>query len=312
MSKIWKFLFNPRVRFDYLSRLGFLDRMSDIEYIKKKYYLSFNKQLDLDNPQTFNEKLQWLKLNDRKNIYTVMVDKYNVKEYVSGIIGKQYVIPTIGVFDSFNDIDLNKLPDQFVIKCTHDSGGLVVVDDKENLDFDLVRKKISSCLRTNYYYCGREWPYKNVKPRIIVEKYLIDKKVAELRDYKFFCFDGKVRFFKVDYNRFTDHQANYYDRNCSLLKFGEEVCPPDFKKKIIMPSSLKKMMKLAEKLSKDIPFVRVDFYDVNGDIYFGEMTFYPASGFGKFIPEEWDIIIGEMLELPIGKEKNNENKTILK
>lgn len=275
----------------------------DKYYLKLKYKNKTGKKLNLDAPVTFNEKLQWLKLNDRNSIYTAMVDKYNVKEYVSRIIGKQYIIPTIGVFDSFSDIDFKILPNQFVIKCTHDSGGLVVVDDKENFDINLARKKINSYLKTNYYYRGREWPYKNVKPRILVEKYMIDKKTNELRDYKFFCFNGTVKFFKVDFNRFIKHQANYYDRNATLLRFGEATCPPDYKKEIIMPNNLKKMIQLAEKLSDGIPFVRVDFYDVNGGIYFGEMTFFPASGFGKFIPEEWDAIIGDMLKLPTKKEK---------
>lgn len=273
----------------------------DEKYIKMLYRQKFRKKLDLENPKTFNEKLQWLKLYDRREEYTKMVDKYEAKEYVASLIGEEYIIPTIGVYDKFEDIDFDKLPKKFAIKCTHDSGGLIICKNKKELDINEARKKINQCLRRNFYYLGREWPYKNVKPRIIAEKYMVDENYDELRDYKFFCFSGRVEFFKVDFNRFIKHQANYYDKNSKLLRFGEEVCPPDYNKKIIMPNNLKKMIELAEKLSKDIPFVRVDFYDVDGNIYFGEMTFFPASGFGKFIPEEWDEKIGKMLKLPLEK-----------
>ena len=302
-DKILKLLKDPKYRFDFLESYKILNCLSDRAFLNYKWRVVFNKKLDLKNPKTFNEKLQWLKLYDRKKIYTTMVDKLEVKKQVASIIGDKYIIPTIGAYDDFNDIDLEKLPNRFVIKCTHDSGGLLIVKDKKRLDINEAKNKINKYLKVNYYYHGREWPYKNVKPRIILEKYLIDKKVAQLMDYKFFCFDGKVKFFKIDYNRFTRHQANYYNIDGTLLRFGEEVCPPDFDKKIIMPTNLKKMMGLAEKLSTGIPFVRVDFYDVNGKIYFGEMTFFPASGFGKFIPEEWDAIIGEMIRLPMKKEK---------
>lgn len=302
-DKILKLLKDPKYRFDFLESYKILNCLSDRAFLNYKWRVVFNKKLDLKNPKTFNEKLQWLKLYDRKKIYTTMVDKLEVKKQIASIIGDKYIIPTIGAYDDFNDIDLDKLPNRFVIKCTHDSGGLLIVKDKKRLDINEAKNKINKYLKVNYYYHGREWPYKNVKPRIILEKYLIDKKNAQLMDYKFFCFDGKVKFFKIDYNRFTRHQANYYNIDGTLLRFGEEVCPPDFDKKIIMPTNLKKMMGLAEKLSTDIPFVRVDFYDVNGKIYFGEMTFFPASGFGKFIPEEWDAIIGEMLKLPMKKEK---------
>lgn len=264
-------------------------------YLKIIYRKRLQKTLNLKNPKTFNEKLQWLKLYDRNPLYTKLVDKYEVKDYVANIIGKEHVIPTIGVYDSFDDINFKKLPKQFVIKCTHDSGGLVIVKDKNKLDIEKAKKKINKSLKKNYYYCGREWPYKNVQPRIIIEEYMEDKKTKELRDYKFFCFNGKMKFFKIDFNRLTYHQANYYNKNGILLKFGEKVCPPDYEKKLEMPINLKKMIKLAETLSKNIPFLRVDFYEINGDIYFGELTFFPASGFGKFVPEDWDEKLGDYI-----------------
>ena len=231
-----------------------------------------------------------------------MVDKYEAKDYVTSKIGEEFIIPTIGVYDRFNEIDFQKLPNSFVIKCTHDSGGLVIVKDKQNIDLKEIERRIKKSLKTNYYYLGREWPYKNVKPRIIIEEYMIDKTNNELRDYKFFCFNGKVKFFKIDFNRFIDHRANYYDKNGNLLEFGEKVCPPDFSAKISLPNNLKEMIKLSEKLSKNTYFLRVDFYEVNNKIYFGELTFFPASGFGEFIPNSWDKKIGDMLELPTDKK----------
>ena len=271
--------------------------ISDKILLKTIYNCVFDNKLDLKNPQTFNEKLQWLKLNDRKEIYTKMVDKYEAKSYVSKIIGNKYIIPTLGIYNNFDEIDFNKLPNQFVIKCTHDSGGLVIVTDKSKLDIKKAKKKINKSLKRNYYYLGREWPYKNVKPRIRVEKYMKDNSTNDLRDYKFFCFNGKCKFFKIDFNRLTKHQANYYDTKGNILPFGEEICPPDFAKKLELPVNLKKMINLAEKLSQNITFLRVDFYEINGNIYFGELTFYPASGFGKFQPEEWDLKLGNLIDL---------------
>lgn len=272
-------------------------KISDKYFLETRYQNVFQKNLNLQNPQTFNEKLQWLKLNDRKDIYTKMVDKYEAKSYVSKIIGNKYIIPTLGIYNNFDEIDFNKLPNQFVIKCTHDSGGLVIVTDKSKLDIKKAKKKINKSLKKNYYYPGREWPYKNVKPRIIIEKYMKDNSINDLMDYKFFCFNGKCKFFKIDFNRLTKHQANYYDTNGNILPFGEEICPPDFAKKLELPVNLKKMINLAEKLSQNITFLRVDFYEINGNIYFGELTFYPASGFGKFQPEEWDLKLGNLIDL---------------
>lgn len=269
----------------------------DSIYLKVLYYKRTGTKLNLEFPQTFNEKLQWLKLYDRRPEYTIMVDKYAVKDYVAKIIGQNYIIPSLGVWDNFDDINFKILPEQFVLKCTHDSGGLVICKDKKKLDIKATKKIIEKCLKRNYYWPGREWPYKNVKPRIIIEKYIENK--AELRDYKFFCFNGKVKCFKIDFNRFVNHRANYFNRDKKLMKFGEVVCPPDYTYNLQIPLNIENMIKIAEILAKDFPFLRVDLYNVNGHIYFGEMTLYPASGFGLFIPKKWDSILGGWLQLPI-------------
>ncbi len=299
MKKINNFLFDSEKRFEYLSRRGFYNWMKDEKYLKKRYYLSMGRELNLEAPETFNEKLQWLKLHDRKSIYITMVDKYEVKKYVASIIGEEYVIPTVGVYDKFDDIDFDKLPKQFVMKCTHDSGGLVIVRDKDTFDRKVAEKRINKSLKRNYYYHGREWPYKNVKPRIIIEKYMEDKNDKELRDYKLFCFDGKFKIMFIATNRFGKGETcfDFFDRNFKHLPFtnGHPNAPVLPHK----PLNYKKMIKLAEKLSKGIPQVRVDFYDVNGRIYFGEMTFSHWSGFKPFIPEKWDRELGELINLDL-------------
>ena len=173
---------------DYLDSRGFFKFMSDEAYLKFMYKLKMKRKLNLSDPQTFNEKLQWLKIYDRKPEYTTMVDKYEAKKYVADIIGEEYIIPTLGVWDRFEDIDFDELPDQFVLKCTHDSGGLVICRDKSKLDLKAAKKKINKSLKRNYYWIGREWPYKNVRPRIIAEKFMTDPTSDDLQDYKFFFF----------------------------------------------------------------------------------------------------------------------------
>ena len=273
--------------------------MPDEKYIALKFESRLGVKPNLTEPRTFNEKLQWLKLHDRKPLYTTLVDKYAVKRYVASIIGEEYIIPTYGVWNRFDEIDFDKLPEQFVLKCTHDSGGLVIVKDKNNFDKEAAKKKINKCLKRNYYYKGREWPYKNVKPRIIAEAFMQDSVTGELRDYKFFCFGGIVKCYKVDFDRFVGHKANYYTPDGRLMKLGEVVCPPDFEKKIALPARLEQMEELAQKLSVDQPFLRTDFYDVDGKIYFGELTFFPDSGFGKFVFEGNDELLGSWMKLPV-------------
>jgi hypothetical protein len=270
----------------------------DEKYLKFSFRMKMGYKLDLNNPKTFNEKLQWLKLHNRHAKYTQMVDKYAVKDFVSNMIGEEYIIPTLGVWDRFEDIDFDKLPSQFVLKCTHDSGGLVICKDKSALNKNDARKTINSSLKKNFYWEGREYPYKDVKPRIIAEKYMVDESGTELKDYKFFCFNGEPKFFKVDFDRSTVHHANYFDLKWNFLKFGEVVCPYVESRKIDQPLNFDNMIEIARKLSANIPFVRIDLYNIKGQIYFGEMTFFPTSGFGPFYPKEWDYKIGQWLKLP--------------
>ena len=425
----------------FLNHKGALNFLPDKQYLELIYWQKFGKRLDLNNPKTFNEKLQWIKLNDRRPEYSMLVDKYEVKKIVASKIGEEYIIPTLGIWDSFEQIDFDSLPNQFVLKCTHDSGGNVICKDKSSLDISAAKEKINRSLRTNYYYQGREWPYKNVKPRIIAEQYMEDKstgnltdfkvhcfngvpkvilvcrdrfgemtedffsetwehlsmardehpnalaklerpsqltemlalaeKLSEeflfirtdfytinnsiyfgeltffpasglkpfstkepdetledwltiplgggktlikkqnmfillepedsistgLTDYKFFCFNGKVKCFKIDFDRYISHRANYYNTDGQLLPFGEELYPPDAKRDIKLPANLRKMIELAEILGRDTKFIRVDFYETNNKVFFGELTFFPASGLGRFTPNSWDEILGSWLRL---------------
>lgn len=292
-----------RLFYRILRKTKISNYISDEEYIKMTYKYRTGKELNLSNPQTFNEKLQWLKLYDRRNVYTTMVDKYEVKKYVTDIIGEEYIIPTLGLYNSFDEIDFDKLPNQFVIKCTHDSGGLVIVKDKSKLDIKFAKKKINKCLKNNYYYSGREWPYKNVKPRIIIEKYIEDTKDNELRDYKLFCFNGKFKLMFVATNRQGKGETyfDFFDKDFKHLPFRNG--HPNAPKLPHKPKNFEKMIDLAEQLSKDIPQVRIDFYDANGKIFFGEITFFHWSGAVPFDPEEWDYKLGKLIELPRKEKK---------
>ena len=279
--------------FRKLSRL-----IPDRIYLQIVYFRHFKKFIDFDNPKTFNEKIQWLKLNYRKEEYTNLVDKYRVKQYITKLIGEEYVIPTLGVWKNVDDIDFKSLPEKFVLKCNNDSGGIVICKNKK--DFDEVKAKsfLKERLKNNGYWYGREWPYKNVKPCIIAEKYMEDSISKDLKDYKFFCFNGSMEFFDIDIDRFIEHRSNYYDRNGNFLPFGKTYCPPDYTKKIEMPKNLDKMIELAETISHNTVLSRIDFYEIDGQVYFGEITFYPGSGFSPFTDEKWDYKLGDMIALP--------------
>lgn len=253
------------------------------------------KKLDLKNPQTFNEKLQWLKLYDRNPEYTKMVDKYEVRKYIADKIGEEYLIPLLGVWDKFDDIDFSTLPDQFVLKCTHDSGGLVICKDKSKLDIEAARKKINKCLKRNFYKLTREWPYKNVKPRIIAEKLMVDESGTELKDYKIFCFNGDPKAMFIATDRPHDTRFDFFDTEFNHLPFTNG--HPNATKEIKRPKGLEEMVQLAEKLSQGMKQVRIDFYDINGKVYFGEITFFHWSGMVPFEPEEWDYKFGEWINI---------------
>lgn len=280
---------------------GALNFLPDKKFLEVVFKFRMGYKLNLKDPKTFNEKLQWLKLYDRNPQYTNMVDKAEAKRYVKNIIGEEYIIPTLGIYNKFDEINFANLPKQFVIKCTHDSGGLFICKNKDEIDFSAVKKKINKSLKRNYYKIRREWPYKNVKPRIIVEKYMVDESGVELKDYKFFCFNGKPMIMFVATDRGIDTRFDFYDMNFNHLDFTNG--HPNSDKSIKKPIGFEKMKKLAEVLSKGIPHVRVDFYDINGKIYFGEFTFYHWSGFMPFVPERYDRILGDMLELPNEKRE---------
>ena len=279
---------------------GLTNFLGDRLFIKITFKIKLNKKIDLDNPRTFCEKLQWLKLNDRNPYYSKLVDKYEVKSYVSNIIGAEYIIPTIGVWNNFDDIDISKLPEQFVLKCTHDSHSVAVCRDKKTFDWNMTRSKIEYGLKHNLFYWGREWPYKNVKPRIIAEKYMEDSQSKDLRDYKFYCFNGEPLFCQVISDRTSNETIDFYDMKWRHLEFTGLELPrkPFGSTQVNKPKTFEKMKQFAKLLSRSMAFVRVDFYEVNGKLYFGELTFYPAAGFGAFYPEKYNTIIGNLLQLP--------------
>ena len=268
------------------------------EYLEIAYYLNTGRKLNLNNPIYYTEKLQWLKLNYNNPNLSYLVDKYAVKDFVSSIIGQQYIIPTIGVYDRFEDINFDELPKQFVIKCTHDSGGIVICKDKNHLDYLNAKQKIEKCLRRDYYFAGREMAYKNVPHKILIENYLEDDITKELRDYKFFCFDGKVKLMFVASDRQKENEDtkfDFFDMNFNHLNITNG--HPNSKCHIEKPTKFMEMVKLAEQLSIGFPHVRCDFYEVNGKVYFGEMTFFHHSGFVLFEPEKWEKQMGSYINL---------------
>lgn len=312
-NKIINRILEPWRIIAYLNRFKIGYIVPDKLMLKCLYRSKLGKPLDLKNPDSFNSKLQWLKLYDRRPIYTTMVDKYAAKEYVASVIGGEYIVPTLGVWDSFNKIDFGKLPKQFVLKCTHDSGGIVIVRDKDLLNLEEAREKLDTALKRDFYRAGREWSYKNVPRRIIAEEYLIprrggvqtncrgeliaDTDDGELLDYKMMCFDGRVRCSFVCSERFSKDglKVTFFDRNWNRMPFERHYPSSDIP--IEKPIKYAEMIALAEELSKGIPFVRVDFYVVGERIYFGELTLYPGCGFEEFKPEKWDMILGKWIHI---------------
>lgn len=269
----------------------------DSLWIRLQYRRNMGRWPNLKNPKTFNEKLQWLKLHDRNPLYTKLVDKYEVKKIVADLIGDEYIIPTLGVWNKFDDIDFDKLPNQFVLKCTHDSGGLVICKNKAKLDIDAARKKINNCLKFNYYWATREWPYKNVRPKIIAEKYMEDESGYELKDYKVFCFNGvpKALFIATDRGN-HETKFDFFDTDLNHIPMKQHY-PNNPNIKIPDPSGIKKMFELASVLTKKFKHCRADFYDINGKVFFGELTFSHFSGWQLMEPEEWDEKFGSWLNL---------------
>lgn len=268
-------------------------------YLKYLYRLTFNKTLNLDNPQTFSEKIQWLKLYNRKSEYTQLVDKAEVKQYVKKVIGEEYVIPTYYIWDKLDEIDINILPNKFVLKTTGGGGstGVVICNDKNQLDYDVAKRKLKRSSENNIYINHREWPYKNVRPRFIAEQLLEMPDGSDLMDYKFFCFNGEPKYCQVISGRNDVMSIDFFDMEWVHQPFHEprsfpfaEVCPSK-------PLHFDLMRDLSRKLADNIPFVRIDFYNICGKIYFSEITFFPTSGLGGFSPEEWDLKLGQMINL---------------
>lgn len=273
---------------------GLLNWMPDTIYLKILYWASMGEKLNLDNPQGFNEKLQWLKLYDRNSTYTTLVDKYAVKKCIADEIGSEYIIPTLGVWDSFNDIEFDALPDQFVLKCIHDSGGLVVCTDKNNLNKELAKQKIESSLKKNYYYSGREWPYKNVPHKIVAEQYMAD----DLHDYKSLGIKRMPRV-KLVYSEClekTGLKEYFFDEVWNHLNVQKRV-ESNAIFKMQRSKQFELLHQLSTKLSKKISFTRIDFYEIDENSYWGEITFHPAKGFDDFQPEEWNLNLGEWTKL---------------
>lgn len=273
--------------------------MPDILYLKLKYRARLGKKLDLKNPKTFTEKLQWLKLYDRKPEYTVMVDKYLVKKYVADKIGEEYIIPTLGVWNTPDEIDFDKLPNQFVLKCNHNSGvGLCICKDKSKLDIIQVKQKLAKGLKQDFFLSGREWPYKNVSRKILAEKFLTDptSHSSDLPDYKFYCFNGEIKVVLIATNRFTTHNFNYVDANFNPISLISIEGEPN-KDLVNKPECWEKMLEIARILSEGIIHVRVDLYTSCGKIYFGELTFYDSSGYDDFGSDEWNERMGNWIKL---------------
>ena len=293
---------------NFVKRVGysFLKLIPDSIYVPLKYRKAFGRWPDLKNPRTFNEKLTWLKLNDHNPLYTRMVDKYEAKRYVADIIGEEYIVPTYGVWDRAEDIDFDSLPDKFVLKATHDSGRVIICRDKSKLDKNNAIREMRKSLRRNFYAVTREWPYKNVKPRIIAEKLLEVTDGGEIADYKVHNFNGVPKVILVCRDRFreTGLTEDFFDtewKHISVRRPGHPNAPVLEDK----PAKLSKMLELSEKLSNGYPFMRTDFYCVDGKVYFGEITLYPASASVPFIPQTFDELFGAELNITNFQTKGN-------
>lgn len=312
VAKALRYFRDSNYRFLINSGFGCYNSMPDEEYLRRKFKACMGRELDLTHPQTFNEKLQWLKLYDRKPEYTMMVDKYRVREYIKEKLGEEYLIPLLGVWDDPDEIDFDALPNRFVLKCNHNSGlGMCICKDKSKLDIPKVKAELRKGLAQDYYLTGREWPYQDVPRKIICEKFMEDENVstAESRiayvngliDYKFYCFSGEPKFLYVGFaniNKNSKHDLlSFLELNWKQAPFyRKDHDPLPFKLK--KPDDFDDMIRIASKLSQGIPFLRVDLYYLNQQIYFSELTFYPGSGFGRFYPDKWENKIGTWLNLP--------------
>lgn len=296
--KILKKVTNPYLLLTHIMRHWPFRCVTDEFYLKIFFKAYQGKKLNIDKPITFNEKLQWLKLYDRNPQYTMLSDKYCVREYIKKTIGEEYLIPLLGVWDNAKDIDFTTLPNEFVLKCNHDSGSVIICHNKEKLNIDKTITTLNKSLHKQYFWKSREYNYKNIKPRILAEKLMVDLESNELRDYKYFCFNGEPIFVQVDIGRFSNHIRNFYDMEWNFIQVSYG-CRNDENVIIKKPKQHDQMIYLAKILSKGRPHVRVDFYVVNEKVFFGELTFHHGGGAMIVEPKEYDYIWGEYLKLPL-------------
>ena len=299
MSKIRTFIENPQYFITSPAAKGWLNWVPDSLYLKVLYRVIMGRKLNLKNPKEYNEKLQWLKLNDRKPEYSTMVDKYEVRGYIEDLLGDKYLIPCLGIYDSVDDIDIDALPDRFVLKCTHDSGSVEICKDKSSFDIEGARHRLSQAMKRNYYATYREWPYKYVKPRIIAEGYL-EGDGGDLKDYKVMCFNGEAKIIEVHENRFVEskvHTQTFYDREWNIVPLTQvETVTVDRPGE--RPRQLDEILRLSELIAKDMYHARIDWYIEGDKIYFGEITFFDGSGFESFSTPEMERMLGDMINLP--------------
>lgn len=294
-----KYLKAPWKIFRPLGDRGLFNWMSDEQYLKILYLTQMGKKLNLESPKTFNEKIQWLKLYYRDSKYTDYVDKYKVRGYIEEKLGQEYLIPLLGVYEKVEDINWNELPNQFVLKCTHGSHCNIICKDKSSLDIEKAKNKLNKWMNKSWYWFGREWPYKDVERKIVCEAFMVDEQFNDLPDYKFMCFNGEPKLILVCRNRTEESSGNYdfYDIDWNLTDIKRPKQPSSIEP-IKKPEGFEMMLEFAKKLAEGFPFSRIDFYEVNGKVYFGEITFFPASGLGEFEPEKYDEILGEWIVLP--------------
>lgn len=287
-----KIIKDRELRLKIINLLAFIPNKP---YLKMVYKIKTGKKLNLDDPKTFCDKLNWLKLNNIHPEYTDLVDKVKVREYVNNIMGRDMFFPLYGTWDHYSDIDFDKLPDKFVLKCNHDSASVNVIKDKSRMNHKELEKFYEGRLKINPYNMGREYPYKDVKPKIIAEKFMVPDGENDINDYKFFCFDGKPELMFVATDRSEDCRFDFYDMDFNHLDI--ENIHPNSDKPIAKPEKFEEMKELAAKLTQGFKFVRLDLYEINGEIYFGEYTFFHAGGFWPFYPEKYEKIFGDLINL---------------
>ncbi len=285
----------------YKSKLKYAEKLSFIPdkiYLSLIYFLKTKKILHWNNPVLLNEKLQWLKVYDRKPLYTQLVDKYEVKKYVSEIIGNEHIIPTLGIWEKAEDISWDTLPEKFVLKCTHDSHSVVICDKSKGIEKEKIQNFLNECLNRNLFWLAREWPYKNVSPRIIAEEFLETQNGEELIDYKFYCYGGEPKYFMYSLGEATHNPKNHkFDMNKESIDYYFKKEPSIPLNKVKLPANIDEMIEIVNKIKLDCPHVRIDLFDINGKIYFGEYTFFSGAGFINMISKEYSQILADQMVL---------------